>query len=215
MSRKARALLLVFFLALMINLPLVHSSWTQRKVSNNGVDVVAVVTNARILAPADDPTYVVEFTFPEEIDSTQTWTVQVTQASYERAEQTEQIDVRVLADQPAAFRVEGQVVGRLALIVTLGADVLLALGALLLGRHRGRRGDVVLRATEDVARCKPGSSLERREDNLYVAQGEICSIEDGVIVLELGDRQVRVDLDGHHNPVGYQQPAQVTGVLLR
>jgi hypothetical protein len=33
-------------------------------------------------------------------------------------------------------------------------------------------------------------------------------------VLDLGDRQVRVDLAGHANPVGYQQPARVIGRIV-
>ena len=33
------------------------------------------------------------------------------------------------------------------------------------------------------------------------------------VVLDLGDRRVRVILDGHHNPAGYQQPVRATGTM--
>jgi hypothetical protein len=39
--------------------------------------------------------------------------------------------------------------------------------------------------------------------------GEVLERDDHEVVLDLGDRLVRVVLDGHANPIGHQQPAQV------
>jgi len=38
--------------------------------------------------------------------------------------------------------------------------------------------------------------------------GEVLDRDDQEVVLDLGDRLVRVVLDGHLNHVGHQQPAQ-------
>ena len=56
--------------------------------------------------------------------------------------------------------------------------------------------------------------LEQLEGTLYLVRGEVVGIADGEIVLDLGDRDVVVVLDGHRNPVGYQQPAQVRARVL-
>ena len=47
----------------------------------------------------------------------------------------------------------------------------------------------------------------------FVVCGEVEEIEDDAVVLDLGDRRVRVLLDGHHNPAGYQQPVRATGTM--
>jgi hypothetical protein len=39
-------------------------------------------------------------------------------------------------------------------------------------------------------------------------------MDDREVVLDTGEREVVVVLDGHQNPVGYQQPAQVRGRVL-
>ncbi len=66
-------------------------------------------------------------------------------------------------------------------------------------------------ATADVELCKPIVSIEKLKDGSYVVCGEVSGIEDDAIELDLGDQTVRVELDGHANPVGYQQPARVIG----
>ncbi len=68
-------------------------------------------------------------------------------------------------------------------------------------------------ATEDLERCPPGSVLDQVDRLRFVVCGEVEQIEDGAVVLDLGDRRVRVILDGHHNPAGYQQPVRATGTM--
>ncbi len=100
-------------------------------------------------------------------------------------------------------------------VVTLLADAVLVVIAVLLWRFGGRlRPRLRAIALDDVERCAPGSALEQVDGDTYLIRGEVTAIEDGQVVLEVGDRSVLVYLDGHRNPVGYQQPAQVRARLL-
>lgn len=213
-SLKAAAFTLL--LVVIINLPIVHSSYLSWRVERSGVDVTAQVTGGRVLPPTDDPEYYLGFTFPEQIDPDQgEWTAEVDQATYEQASTTKTIDVRVLPDQPAAYTVTGEVTRRLGLVVTLIGDLALLAMLLLLWTFRGRlRPQLHAVAIGDVERCPPGSGLDKVEGDLYLIRGEVSGMEDDGIVLDLGDRSVRVILDGHHNRVGYQQPAQVRARLI-
>ena len=90
---------------------------------------------------------------------------------------------------------------------------LLVLVLLLLRFGSRLRSDLVLVATEDLERCPPGSVLDPIDGRRFVVCGEVEEIEDDAVVLDLGDRRVRVILDGHHNPAGYQQPVRATGTM--
>ena len=104
----------------------------------------------------------------------------------------------------------------MGLFITLFADAILLVILLLVWRFRGRGRPEPLRmaAIGDVERCPPGAVLEQLEATLYLVRGEVIGIADGEIVLDLGDQDVVVVLDGHRNPVGYQQPAQVRARVL-
>lgn len=100
-------------------------------------------------------------------------------------------------------------------IVTLVADAVLVVIAVLMWRFGGRlRPRLRAIALADVERCAPGGALEQVDEETYLIRGEVTTIEDGQVVLEVGDRSVLVYLDGHRNPVGYQQSAQVRARLL-
>jgi hypothetical protein len=73
--------------------------------------------------------------------------------------------------------------------------------------------EMVLVATEDLQRCPPGSVLDHVDGLRFVVCGEVETIADDEVVLDLGDRRVRVILDGHHNPAGDQQPVRATGTI--
>lgn len=218
MKRKfsVKAVLLVLLLVVMINLPLVHSSYTAWRVDRSGTDVAAQVTGHGVLPPRDDPEYYLSFTFPQDIDPDQTqWTAEVDRATYDRAVEEETVAARVLPDRPAAYSVEGQVTHRLGLVITAFADLALLVMLLLLWRFRGRlRPQLEAVAIGDVERCAPGSALDKVVGNVYVIRGEVSLIGDDELMLDLGDRSVHVALDGHHNPVGYQQPAEVHARLI-
>jgi hypothetical protein len=101
--------------------------------------------------------------------------------------------------------------------LTIVADLILLAMILLTWRFGGslsqRRTDLRMVATDDVQRCRPGADLEQIGD-LWVAKGEVVERSDETVVLDLGDRRVVVELAGHANPVGYQQPAQAVGRMI-
>jgi hypothetical protein len=127
----------------------------------------------------------------------------------------DRLGVRVLPGRPAAFRADGQVTHRFGLVLTGLADLVLLGLVLLARRFRGRlRPPLRAVAIGDVESCSPGVTLERVEGDLYLIRGEVSAVEDDEIVLDLGERFVRVLLDGHHKPVGHQESAQVQGRLI-
>jgi hypothetical protein len=217
MSRRTNRILLVVVLVAFINLPVLHSTWTRWQVDRSGTDTVAEVVNTRVLGEDADPSYWLVFRFPERIDPDRLqWNAQVDRETFEEARAQGSVDVRVLEGRPAAYVVEGQIHNRLGLVITLVADAILLAILLLAWRHRGRRRPVPIRiaAIGDVERCPPGAVLERIEGDLYLVRGEVTGIDGDEIVLDAGERDVLVVLDGHHNPVGYQQPAEVRGRIV-
>jgi hypothetical protein len=210
-NRRVSQVLLVVLFALIINLPLLHSTITDWRIERSGEDVTATVTDQR----ADG--HFLEFTFPQHVDPDQArWTADVDQATYDDAVASGTLVVRVLPGHPEAYRADGQVTGHFGLVVTLLADAALLSCVLLLVRFRGKlRPELRMVAVEDVVRCPPGVVLDRLDGGvLYAVCGEVAEIGDDEIVLDLGDRSVRVFLDGHANPVGHQQPARVTGRMV-
>lgn len=208
-------MLLVGLLVLLVNLPLLHSTWVDRRVQGSGIDVTATVVDDRVVAGQE---YWVSFTFPEDVDPDQkAWDAQVDEEAYDDAVASGQIRVRVLDGDPSAYRAEGAVQSRVPLVITLVADLILLVVLLLLFRYGGRgrvRAPLQALALGDVERCAPGSLLERIGGEDYLVRGEVQDLADGEVLLDLGNRTVRVLLDGHANPVGYQQPAQVRARLL-
>lgn len=212
MSRRTKNLLLLVLVAAMINLPLIHSTWQDHRIESDGTVVRAEVTDDRVV----EDQYFVEFTIPAEGERDEVVGVaQVTEDAYDRAVSTREIEVRLLPGDPALYNVEGQVTSRVGLAITLLADLFLALMVLLLVRFGPRlRPVLVLVATEDLTRCPPGSVLDRVEGDVYVVCGEVAAIEDDEVMLDLGDRRVKVILDGHLNPAGYEQPVRATGRMI-
>lgn len=215
--QRKRRILLVVLLAAFINLPILHSTWTGLRVDRSGVEVTAEVVDDRVTEHDDGNRYWLAFSFPEEIDPDQeAWPAEVEQDVYDEAVASGEVTVRVLEGRPSAYEAEGEVRHWFGLVATLLADVILLTVVLLFWYVRGRTRPLPLRiaAVGDVERCPPGGVLEQIEGDLYLVRGEVAEMDDGEIVLDLGDQDVVVILDGHANPVGYQQPAQVRGRLL-
>jgi hypothetical protein len=159
----------------------------------------------------------VVFRFSEDIDPQQLpWSAQVEREVFQEADAEGSIDVRVLESRPAAHIVEGQIRNPLGWIITFVADAILLAILLLAWRSRGRGRPVPIRiaAIGDVERCPPGAVLEQIEGDLYLVRGEVTGIDGDEIVVDAGERDVLVILDGHLNPVGYQQPAEVRGRIV-
>ncbi len=215
--RRRRGAILIAVLVLVINLPILHSTWLAWRVDRSGTDLTVDLVNHDVLTPEDDRQYWVGFRFPEEIDSDQTlWTARVEKAAYDDAVAEGVVQVRVLEDRPAVYRVDGQVSSSVGWITTLVADAILLVILLLLWRFGRPSRPLPLRiaAIGDVERCPPGAVVEQVEGSLYLVRGEVVLIDLDEIVLDAGEREVVVILDGHQNPVGYQQPAQVRGRLV-
>ena len=216
MTRRTNRILLVAVLVAFINLPILHSTWTRWQVERNGTDTTAEVLDTRRLGDDADPDYWLVFRFPESIDPDQApWSAQVEQETFENAEAQETVAVRVLEDRPAAHIVDGEVRNPLGLIITLIADAIILAILLLVWRSRpGRPVPIRIAAIGDVERCPPGGVLEQIDGDLYLVRGEVTGIDGDEIVLDAGERDVLVILDGHRNPVGYQQPAEVRGRIV-
>lgn len=212
LTNRRTAAVLVVFAAIVINLPLAHSTWFGWRLDRDGVETEATVVETRRVPPDADGRYYVEFRLSRELDPEQReWVAQVDADTFERARADERIGVRVLPDRPSEYETDGQQKSSVLWLITLLGDVMLVGMALLYWRTRPSGAQLHLVATADVERCKPIASLEKLKDGTFVVCGEVSGIEDDAIVLDLGDQTVRVELDGHANPVGYQQPARVTG----
>lgn len=214
MSRRAKNIALVVLVALVINLPLVHSTWQARRLDSSGVDVRAQVTENREVGESN----VASFEVPADGDREQfSGQARLEQDAYDEAVRTREVEVRLLPDDPVVHRVEGEVTSRVALVITLIADLFLVLMVVLLVRFGPRlRPVLVLVATEDLEQCAPGSVLDRIDGSTYVVCGEVETIDEaeGEVLLDLGDRKVRVILEGHRNPAGFQQPVRATGLMI-
>ena len=212
MTRRHSAFLIVV-LAVVVNLPLLHGWYQDQKVRTSGTDVTATVVDDRVV---NGDEYWVSFAFPADVDPDgRTWSAEVVEEAYDDAVAAGEITVRVVEDDPAAYRVEGAVDSNVPLVITAVADVILLLIVLLLWRSGGRmRARLHAVALADVERCAPENLLERIGGEDYLIRGEVLEIGDGSVTLDLGNRAVVVLLDGHQNPVGHQQPAQVRARLV-
>lgn len=149
-GRGAFAALL--FVAVLVNLPLLHHSWQQWRIDRDGVRVSAEVTDTDVLREETDPHYVVRLRLPEDIDpDRRTWPAEVDRATWQRAEESGEIGVRVLADDPSAQHVDGERASRLGFVVIGVVDVVVLLLALLLWmvRRGGMTSEVIAGDTSE------------------------------------------------------------------
>jgi hypothetical protein len=208
-----RALLVVIALVV-INLPWVLATYRQHQVATDGVRVTATITDAR---PGGSGQELVQVRFPTSVDPGQTGrTATIDAQTYAAVRKSHRIGARVLQGHPTAFRLDGQVRSRLGGIVTLVGDVLVLLIVLLslrLGR-RTRRPSLVAVALADLQEGGAESLLDKQPDGTYLICGEVRTLGPDSVLLTLRDRDITVHLQGHANPVGEQQPAQVRAQLV-
>lgn len=211
--RRRSRLLMLLMLLVLINLPVAHSTWQRWRVETSGVDTVAEVVRTEQMGDG----FWLSFRYPESVDPDRSqWPAEVDRETWEAARETGEIAVRHLPGRPTAYQVEGQERHWAGVITTVIADLVVLLILLMVWRLGGRRRPLPMRmaAIGDVERCPPGALLEQVEGDLYLVRGEVTSLEDDELWLEVDGQDVIVILDGHHNPVGYQQPAQVRARLL-
>jgi hypothetical protein len=201
---RNRGVLVVLLLIAVVNLPFVHGAWVERQVDRNGLATTATVTATRGSGDGG----LVDFRFDPRFDADQrTWTAALDERGFAVAESAGTVEVRVVPGSPERYRVAGEQGAGVLVALTVFADVVLLLALVLLLRRRP--GLLRLVALEDVRRARPARSLDRVTATEYVVTGEVRLIEADAVVLDVGDQQVRVELGGYANPVGYEQPAQV------
>lgn len=227
MNTWTTRLLLVGLLLVLVNFPALHGAWLDRQLDAEGV------TEATPAEPSGDPAgRRVVVTFPPALDGEadappapttpqpaegEGLVQQVTTLepeAYDEAVDSESVEVTYLPDDPSTYRIEGEAEGLFAITLLIGnAAVLLVVGLFLLGRGRAR-AELRLRATDDVRRAAPGGVLERVAGNEYRVCGDIEELGPDELLLDVGGRPVRVVLDGHANPAGYQQSVEVRGLMI-
>jgi hypothetical protein len=137
--RRRKNVLVVAFLVVLVNLPLAMSWWTNARVESSGVDVTTTVTAARNLGTGEEPRWWLSWRFPQDVDPEQgTWAAEVDRETWEAAESTGTLTVRVLEGEPSRHTAEGEVRSYAGLWTTLVADVVLVAVLLLVRRSRRR-----------------------------------------------------------------------------
>lgn len=209
-----RRILLVAFALIVVNLPWATHEVQLHRATTGGLHVSAAVIT---VSNAGSDTSLVTFRLPASVDPDQkTRTVKVDSATADAAAASQTIDVRVLKGHPDVFRVAGQVKSWASTLFTVVADLLIIVLVMLSWRFGGRlrRPPLEAVALGDVESGAEGSLLDKQIDGTYLIIGEIKEIEAGTLVLTLRDRDVKVHLQGHHNPVALGEQAQVLAHLV-
>ncbi len=152
---------MVVLLALfLVNLPFVHQTLTERKVTKSGRDIEATLVDSRTI----NGRHFVDYRLPASIDRSRTrYSARVDDATYEDAKETDVLAVRVVPGDPSANRPTGEVTSSLFGMVAIIADVVLLLVAVVFWR-RWRRWSV----HEVVAVGPDGVTLRSRGQTLTV-----------------------------------------------
>ncbi len=209
--RNRRTLLVVMALIVVVNVPVLHGWWTGFRLDRSGVDTVATVVD---ISDRSGSGSLVVFRFDPEVDPEQTgWVAGLKADAADDAEASGTVQVRVLPGSPSTYRVRGEQGAGLLRLLTLFADLVLVGVAMLIARRRPEL--LTLVALEDVRLAKPGGSLEQVDATTYEVVGEVTFKDDSGLVIDVGDQSVRVELDGHANPVGWDQPARVRARLTQ
>jgi hypothetical protein len=209
-----RRLLLVVIALLVVNLPWALHQVQLHRAATEGVQVSAAVLT---VSDAGSGSALVTFRLPQSIDPAQaTQTVKVDPAAAAAAAANRTIDVRVLKGHPGVFHVDGQVKSWGSTIITTAADLMILLLLVLSWRLGGRlrRPMLVALALGDVESGEEGSLLDKRQDGTYLINGEIKELESSTLLLTLRDRDVKIHLQGHRNPVALGQQAKVLAHLV-
>lgn len=214
-SRRG-AILMVVALLLLITLPALWSGWNAWRLDRVGVETAATVSGTSAVPKKDPEKFFVRYYLPQDADPRRgQYIARVSEEAWQEAKASESIEVTYLEGHPGVNRVAGQVASRFVLWLTVLGDLaLLAMLALALRFRPAREKPLVLLATADVVRTRPGFAVE--EDGIeHVVRGDVVRIGEGEVVLHVGEgREVRVVLGEYRNPVGYQQPAEVRGRRL-
>jgi hypothetical protein len=217
LDRQRKTWLLLAVLALMVNLPLLHSWYLGWRVEQVGTDVTATVVQEETSCVAEGD----RFLLPLRVPPAAGWGQQnglcprVDRETYDAAIADGQVTVRVIEDRPGAYAIDGEVGSPVLLLGTLAIDALLVLMVFLSRRYgKPRTSFARISALGDVEPAPPGAAFEEEGDGVVLVRGQVVGLDPDEVVLDAGSHEVVVILDGHANPVGWQQPAQVRGRLV-
>jgi hypothetical protein len=128
-------LLLAVFL---VNLPAVHQAWTDHRIASDGRDVEAIVLDARTI----NGRHLIDYRLPEEVDRAgNTFSASIDRTTFDRAETSKRLAVRVVPGSPGANRPDGEVSSPIFVVAAVAADViLLIIAGLWLYRRRVSTG---------------------------------------------------------------------------
>ena len=205
--------ILVLFALVVINVPYALHEYELHRAATSGVQVTATVVG--VTQAGDDAD--VAFRLPTSVDEKQTLrTVKVDGEVGKQAAQSHELAVRVVEGHPGAFHVDGQVRTWSGLVITVVADLLVALMLLLSWRLGGRirRPTLLGIAVDDVESGSEGSVLDKQEDGTYVINGEVAETGPSSLLLTLRDRDVEINLRDHENPIAVGQWARVRAQLV-
>lgn len=201
---------------LLINLPLGHYLWTNKRLDSNALVTSAEVVSLKAVPEkGPDQKFYVTWRFGDDVDAgADEFTSEVTAAGFREAERTDTLEVEYLPGNVDANRPVARPTGsRIAAVITIAGNLtVLAMLTLMLWSRRNARIEVL--ALEDVVRCKPPEELTELEHDEVIVRGEVEEIADGQIVLRCRGKRVTVILGEFSNPIGYQQFAEVRGRRL-
>jgi len=213
-TSRSRRLFFVVVMVVVLLVPLVATLVTRSRIERSGAEVAATVLDTT----RNGESYVVAFRLPEDVDPDQrTYSATVERASYEKATESKQITVKVLDGRPEAHLVEGEIHSTAPYVVTGVSLAIVLLVGLWWVRVGRRRPPVRLRALGPLESAAADATgfLERSPDgDVYEAVGTLLSTDEHEAVLDLGERRVVVDLDGHPHPLTAGTPARVRGSLV-
>lgn len=151
LGRRGRWLATVL-VALVVNLPVVQGWWADRQLAADGVTVRAEVVDSVLLDSRQEARPVVAFELPRpEGDGRAAgtrWAVEVDETTYDEAQETGLLEVRVLPGRPGVFEVPGAVRSHVGLVLTLAVDAVLVV--LLVVARRRRRAEAARSAGDDA-----------------------------------------------------------------
>ncbi len=142
----------------LVNLPFVHQTWTDHRVARSGKDVQATVIDTRKVGG----NYLVDYRLPRSVDPDRTrFSARVDEATFEQAQRSDALRVRVVPGEPGTNRPDGEVDSHLFAVVAALGDLALLL-AIGFGYRRWRQRSLfVVEAVDgdDVTLASPRGLL--------------------------------------------------------
>ena len=214
-NRRFTSVALVVVLLALINLPALQATYLGWKLDRQGIPTTAEVVGADEVTPGR---FWLTIVVPPSLDPDRFATpARVSESAYEEAIRTRQIGATVLEDRPSFRRVEGQIVGRTGLWITLGADAALALLIGWLwrsGRRPHLREPLRLEAIVDPVTTHDREPLVRENADVVDVVGRVDRADDQELLLTAGEESVIVIVAGRDGDARVGDWVEVTGRVL-